>query len=183
MGMTRICETVSKTNLAPLSNTYDCYEMEPIVPPKLVTTDISGTKAHYNHDDWYDATHVCHDSNGRRQVIMRPVANRGLGAERSCKEISVVVTNHCDKHTEGLIVSASLFQTRLQDLGRVLRIALALQVNKPTADGRHVFRDTLQLCDSQLQETCSRVVCILRRIAESGSIHPVPQRPRRQRLS
>ena len=183
MGMTRICETVSKTKLASLSNTYDCYEMEPIVPPKLVTADISGTKAHYNHDDWYDATHVCHDSNGGRQIIVRPVANRGLGAERSCKEISVVASNHCDKHTEGLIVSASLFQTRLQDLGRVLRIALALQVNKPTANDRHVFRDTLQLCDGQLQEICSCAVYILRRIAESGSIHPVPQRPRRQRSS
>jgi hypothetical protein len=179
--MTRICKTVSKTKLASLSNTYDCYEMEPIVPPKLVTADISGTKAHYNHDDWYDATHVCHDSNGGRQIIMWPVANRGLGAKRSCKEVSVVASNHCDKHTEGLIVSASLFQTRLQDLGRVLRIALALQVNKPTADGRHVFSDTLQLCDGQLQEICSLAVYILLRIAESGSIHPVPQRPRRQR--
>jgi hypothetical protein len=157
--------------------------MEPIVPPKLVTADISGTKAHYNHDDWYDATHVCHDSNGGRHIIVRPVANRGLGAERSCKGISVVVSNHCDKHTESLIVSASLFQTRLQDLGRVLRIALAFQVNKSTANGRHVFRNTLQLCDGQLQENCSRAVYILRRRAESGSVHPVPQRPMRQRLS
>ena len=83
--------------------------MEPIIPPELVTADISGTKAHYNHDDWYDASHVCHDSNGGRHIIVRPVANGGLGAERSCKEISVVASNHCDKHTEGLIVSASLF--------------------------------------------------------------------------
>ena len=74
---------------------------------------------------------------------MRPVANRGLGAERSCKDISATASNHCGEHTEGLIVTALLLQARLQDFGRVLGTTLALYVEERAADGRQVFSDTL----------------------------------------
>jgi hypothetical protein len=117
--------------------------MEPIVPPELVTAHISRSKAHYNHDDWYDSTHVCHDPNGVRQVIVRPVTKRGLGAERGCIDISATLSDHCDEHTESLIVTALLFQARLQDLGRVLGTTLALYIEERTANGRQVLSDTL----------------------------------------
>jgi hypothetical protein len=57
--------------------------------------------------------------------------------------VLLLAIRHCDEHTESLIVAALLFQTRLQDLGRVLGTALALYVKERTADGRQVVIDTL----------------------------------------
>lgn len=74
---------------------------------------------------------------------MRLVANRCLNAERSCKQISDTASDHCDEHTEGLVVIALLFQARLQNLGRVFGTTLALYVEERTADGRQVFVDTI----------------------------------------
>jgi hypothetical protein len=74
---------------------------------------------------------------------MRPVAKRGLGGERGCKDISATPSDHCDEHTEGLMVTALLFQARLQDLGRVLGTTLALYIEERTANGRQVLSNTL----------------------------------------
>jgi hypothetical protein len=53
------------------------------------------------------------------------------------------------QHTKRLLVRAPFFQARLQDLGRVWRRALALDVEEAAPDGGKVLSDTLQLCGRQ----------------------------------
>lgn len=50
-----------------------------------------------------------------------------------------------DRRTECLVNSTFRKQARLQDLGRVLRVTLALNIEKTAADERQVLRDTFEL--------------------------------------
>jgi hypothetical protein len=49
---------------------------------------MSRKEAHYNHDDWYYASHICRDFKDARLVIVWSVAERSLGAKDDYNNIS-----------------------------------------------------------------------------------------------
>lgn len=79
-------------------------------------------------------------------LSQRVAWTRRMSATASVMSLALTLATH----TKGLIVGTQLHQARLQDLSRVFRSALALNVCKATPDGRQIFSDALELYNCQL---------------------------------
>jgi hypothetical protein len=62
--------------------------MDPIVPPKLISTEMTGSESHCDDNNRYNARHVCRDPDVIPLRIMWSVAKTGLDAKDICHYVN-----------------------------------------------------------------------------------------------
>lgn len=119
--------------------------MDPVIPPEGITTQPTRREAHSDCNNRQYACHICRDAHDLSVRIVWSIAESGLCSEDIDKAVSDIANSCYDRHTKCFVKRAIFHQARLQDCGRILGIALTLDVEESATDERQALYDAFKL--------------------------------------